>query len=263
MNENPQSSSASLRLPPHSDEAERGLLSCLLQDEKHLMAARADLPAEAFHHFANRRVYEVLLALADKNLPADVVTVSNALADARELDGVGGHAFISELYTFIPAPSHFRHYRQIVIRKWALRKFITVCADAIQAAHDCGKDEPDENPLPLIDEASAKIFEVQSQLMERGSHRGMMQIGPLVVEAVDAIESVIANRGHVTDGIATGFTDIDRMTMGLKPAQLMVVAARPGKGKSVWAGKICINVGIGLGDYKQFNQPPLPVGFFS
>ena len=116
------------RALPFSDEGEKGVLSSLLQDpNERLSESRVSLPAAAFYHEANRTIYEKLLEFYDKNLPIDPVMVTNALRDQGLLERVGGPAAITELFTFVPSPSHYTHYKKIVLDKFILRQLIHAC----------------------------------------------------------------------------------------------------------------------------------------
>ena len=144
------------RALPFSDEAEKGVLSCLLQDPlERLSDCRVNLPALAFYHDANRTIYEKLLEFYDKNLPIDPVTVTHALREQNLLDKVGGAAAISELFAFVPIPSHFPYYKKIVLDKHILRELIHASSLNIHHAYEHGKEQMDENIDTLIEKTKA------------------------------------------------------------------------------------------------------------
>jgi replicative DNA helicase len=145
------------RALPFSDEAEKGVLSCLLQDPvERLSECRVNLPSLAFYHDANRTIYEKLLEFYDKNLPVDPVTLTHALREQNLLDKVGGAAAISELFAFVPIPSHFPYYKKIVLDKHILRELIHASSLNIHHAYEHGKEQMDENIDTLIDHAEQR-----------------------------------------------------------------------------------------------------------
>ena len=139
---------------PFSDEAEKGVLSCLLQDPAERLAeCRVTLPAAAFYHLPSRTVYETLLMCYDKNIPIDVVTLSSIMRDQGLLERVGGSSAISELYTFVPIAAHFSYYKKAILSKYMLRLLIHASSLNIHQAYEHGKESPDEDVTTLVDHA--------------------------------------------------------------------------------------------------------------
>ncbi len=238
---------------PFSDEAEKGLLSCLLQDPgERMVEARQHVPEDAFYHTPNRTIYRVIQMMADKNLPIDPVSVANVLRDMGELDKVGGSAAISELYTFVPIAAHYPYYSRVVLAKLALRKLIAFGAKCIERAHEHGKEEPDEEVGPLVAEMQEEIFAMTATA---ASGDGGQDYDSVLLDVADKVEAQLANAAVIpADRIPTGFTDIDRRVWGYVRGNLVILAGRPSMGKSALAKDIYGNVARGTGHYREWND---------
>jgi len=216
-----------LKLPPHSLEAEQSVLGGLLLDNDAVDRV-GDVIADAdFYSDAHRLVYRAIVTLAADGKPADVVTVSEALASAQKLDYVGGLPYLGALVANVPTAANIRHYAQIVRDRSILRQLAATAGDIADAAY---------NPLgrsakEVLDQAEAKVLHIAEQ-----GARGAQQVAPigtLLASVVDRIETLY-NRDDPSDvtGVPTGFSDLDRMTSGLQPGDLVVVAGRPSMGKA-------------------------------
>ena len=240
---------ASLKLPPHSLEAEQSVLGGLLLDND--AADRiGDVVADAdFYSEAHRLIHQHIVRLISDGKAADVVTVSEALASAQKLDYVGGLAYLGALVQNVPTAANIRHYAAIVRERSILRQLAATAGDIADSAY---------NPLgrsakEILDQAEAKVLHIAEQ-----GARGQQQfavIGALLADVVDRIETLF-NRDDPSDvtGVPTGFTDLDRMTSGLQPGDLVVVAGRPSMGKTALALNIGEHVALAAG---------LPVAVFS
>ncbi len=223
------------RALPFSDEAEKGVLSCLLQDPmERLSDCRVNLPSLAFYHDANRTIYEKLLEFYDKNLPVDPVTLTHALREQNMLDKVGGAAAISELFAFVPIPSHFPYYKQIVLEKHILRELIHASSLNIHHAYEHGKEQMDENIDTLIDHAEQRILAVRESV---GAKEGIKSLSAHVMDAIDSIQYMLEHPGQLR-GLSTGYSKLDVMTSGLQGGEMFVIAARPSMGKTSFAMNI-------------------------
>lgn len=223
------------RALPFSDEAEKGVLSCLLQDPAERLAeCRVTLPAASFYHIGNRTVYEMLLQCYDKNIPIDVVTLSNIMRDQQLLDKVGGAAAISELYTFVPIAAHFTYYKKVIISKYMLRMLIHASSLNIHQAYEHGKESPDEDVTTLVDHAEQRVLGVRESV---GAEDGIRSLSQHVMEAIDSIEYMLAHPGQLR-GLPSGYSKLDSMTSGLQGGEMFVIAARPSMGKTSLAMNI-------------------------
>jgi len=238
-----------LKLPPHSLEAEQSVLGGLLL-ENDAVDRIGDAIADAdFYSEAHRIVYQHIVRLIGEGKPADVVTVSESLASAQKLDYVGGLAYLGAMVQNVPTAANIRHYAAIVRERSILRQLAATAGEIAETAY---------NPLgrsakEILDQAEAKVLHIA----EQGS-RGQAvfaEIGKLLAEVVDRIE-VLFNRDDPSDvtGVPTGFSDLDRMTSGLQPGDLIVVAGRPSMGKTAFALNVGEHVALKAG---------MPVAVFS
>jgi replicative DNA helicase len=226
---------------PFSDEAERALLSCVLQDPVNLLSeCRTSLPAASFYIEANRLVYEKLLEFYDRNLPIDLITVTNAMREQNLLDKVGGPGALSDLFLYVSVPAHFTHYRDIIKNRSTLRELIRVCSLNIHAAYDFGRDDIDADLNSVMDQAEQRVLGVRENT---GTTDGIRALSDHVMEAMDALEHMIQNPGELL-GISTGYPLLDKLSSGLQPGEMFVIAARPSMGKTSFAMNIVEHVAV-------------------
>src|SRR5689334_8191584 len=238
-----------LKLPPHSLEAEQSVLGGLMLDNDAADKIGDVLGADDFYSDAHRIVYRHIVHLIGDGKPADVVTVSEALASSQKLDYVGGLAYLGALAQNVPTAANIRHYANIVRERSILRQLAATATDIAESAF---------NPLgrsakTVLDEAEAKVLHIAEQ-GSRGA-QNFQVIGKLLADVVERIETLY-NRDDPSDvtGVPTGFADLDRMTSGFQPGDLVVVAGRPSMGKTALALNIGENVALNTG---------MPVAVFS
>jgi replicative DNA helicase len=216
-----------LKLPPHSVEAEQSVLGGLLLDNEAADRIGDVVSAEDFYSEAHRLLYRHTTQLIAEGKPADVVTLSEALASVQKLDYVGGLAYLGALVQNVPTAANIRHYASIVRERSILRQLASTAAEIAEAAYrPLGRDAKS-----VLDEAEAKVLHIAEQ-GARGAQY-FQEIGKLLAQVVDRIETLY-NRDDPSDvtGVPTGFTDLDKMTSGLQPGDLVVVAGRPSMGKA-------------------------------
>src|SRR5438067_1329841 len=231
-----------LKLPPHSLEAEQSVLGGLLLDND--AADRvADLISDAdFYSEAHRLIYHHIIALIADSKPADVVTASEALSSAQKLDYVGGIRYLGLLVQNVPTAANIRHYASIVRERSILRQLAATAGDIADSAYNAlGR-----SAKMVLDEAEAKVLHIAEQ-GSRGA-QNFHEIGKLLATVVDRIE-VLYNRENPSDvtGVPTGFVDLDRMTSGFQPGDLIIIAGRPSMGKTSLALNIGENVALDNG----------------
>jgi replicative DNA helicase len=238
-----------LKLPPHSLEAEQSVLGGLLLDNDAADKVGDVLADADFYSEAHRLIYQHVLRLIADGKPADVVTGSESLASSQKLDYIGGLAYLGALVGNVPTAANIRHYAQIVRDRSILRQLAATAGDIADAAY---------NPLgrsakEVLDQAEAKVLHIAEQ-GSRGAQQ-VVTIGTLLAGVVDRIETLY-NRDDPSDvtGVPTGFSDLDRMTSGMQPGDLVVVAGRPSMGKTSLALNIGEHVALAAG---------LPVVVFS
>jgi replicative DNA helicase len=240
---------AALKLPPHSIEAEQSLLGGLLLDNG-AWDRIADVVSEAdFYRDDHRRIFAHIRKLIESGRPADVVTVFESIEHANEVEQTGGLAYLGEIANATPSAANIHRYAEIVRERAILRKLVSVGDEiAALALNPAGRDVK-----TLLDLAEQKVFEIAEAGNRVG--QGFQAITPLLGEVVDRIEKLY-NRANPSDvtGLATGFHDLDRLTSGFQPGDMIVVAGRPSMGKTAFALNIAEYVGMEL---------RLPVAIFS
>ncbi len=216
-----------LKLPPHSVEAEQSVLGGIFLDTT-AWDKITDLVGESdFYRFEHRLIYRHIGRLTEQAKPVDVITVAESLESNAELDKVGGLAYLGSLAQNVPSAANIRRYAEIVRERAIMRRLVEVGNDIAASAYNpSGRDAGQ-----LLDEAESRVFEI-AESGERG-RQGFVHIPPLLIKVVERIETLHGrdNPSDVT-GIATGFTDLDRMTSGLQPGDLVIVAGRPSMGKA-------------------------------
>ncbi len=228
-----------LKLPPHSVEAEQSVLGGMLLDAS-AWDKIADLIGEQdFYRNEHRLIYRHVGRLADQARPIDVITVAESLENNGELDKVGGLAYLGSLAQNVPSAANIRRYAEIVRERAIMRKLAEVGGDIATSALNPGGRDADQ----LLDEAESKVFEI-AEAGERG-RQGFVPIPPLLTKVVERIETLYGrdDQNDVT-GIATGFTDLDSMTSGLQPGDLVIVAGRPSMGKTAFSINIAEHVAL-------------------
>ena len=238
-----------LKLPPHSLEAEQSVLGGLMLDNDAADKIGDVVSAEDFYSDAHRIIYRQIVQLIADGKPADVVTASEALSSVQKLDYVGGLAYLGALAQNVPTAANIRHYANIVRERSILRQLASTATEIAESAFNpLGRDAK-----TVLDEAEAKILHIAEQ-GSRGAQNFQI-IGKLLANVVERIETLY-NRDDPSDvtGVPTGFADLDRMTSGFQPGDLVVVAGRPSMGKTALALNIGENVALNTG---------MPVAVFS
>ncbi len=225
---------------PSSHEAEKGVLSCMLQapDLAVGLAAEKLLP-ESFHLEAHQILFDVIVRLHDKAKPVDAIGLQQALIDRSLMDKVGGPAAVAEIFTLAASPAHLEHYVAIVEEKHILRSVIGACTECINRAF-----EEQENIEPLVDEVEERILSVRQKRQEK---KGVVNMKTRVMTAIDRLEAMYKNPDAL-QGIPTGYKDLDDMTGGLHGGDMFILAARPSMGKTSFVMNIvehaCVDLGM-------------------
>jgi len=239
----------SLKVPPHSIEAEQSVLGGLLLDNA-AWDRIADFLSEAdFYRFDHRLIFQSIARLISATKPADVITVFEMLQVAGKAEEVGGLAYLNSLAQNTPSAANIRRYAEIVRERSVLRKLVTVADDIASAAFAPKGREVRE----LLDEAESKVFAIAEE-GARGQ-QGFQEIQPLLTQVVERIDELY-HRDSSSDvtGVPTGFIDLDRMTSGMQAGDLIIVAGRPSMGKTAFS--------LNIGEHVAVEQG-LPVAVFS
>ncbi|OLO03454.1 MULTISPECIES: replicative DNA helicase [Salinicola] len=218
---------AQLKVPPHSLEAEQSVLGGLMLDNSSWDTVSERLVADDFYRHEHRLAFNAMAELAESTHPLDVVTLSEALERRDQLESVGGLAYLAELARNTPSASNIRAYADIVRERATLRKLIQASRQIADSAYSPDGRLPDE----LVNEAERLVFQISESRPKFGGPIGMSQ---LLTKAVDRIDELFNMKGQMT-GISTGFRDLDDMTSGLQPSDLVIIAGRPSMGKTTFA----------------------------
>jgi replicative DNA helicase len=235
------------RLPPHSPEAEQGVLGCVLLSPNDCVGECVEkfkAGAEVFYDLRHQTIFETLIAMYDQREAIDIITLQQRLKDKQRLEEVGGVAYLNSLPDTVPSAANLSYYLEIVLEKHVLRKMIHTCTEVVSRVYE-HEGEVDG----LLDEVERDILRISEERVEAKTDK----IKELVKKAISTIEDYHQRQGMLT-GVGTGFIDLDKMTSGLHGGEMIVVAARPSMGKTSLAMNIAEHVAI---------EEKLPVGVFS
>src|SRR5688572_20615774 len=229
------------RVPPQSVEAEQSVLGGLLLDNTAWDRVADLVTGQDFYRADHRLIYEHIGQLIEHGKPADALTVAESLERSAKLAEIGGQAYLGSLALNTPSAANIRRYAEIVRERSIMRHLATIGTEIADSAYNpMGRDAK-----ALVDEAEARVF----QIAEAGakSRQGFVKIDPLLTETVERID-MLYNRENKNDviGLATGFSDLDRMTSGLHGGELVIIAARPSMGKTALAMNIVEHVTLAL-----------------
>src|SRR5436189_2123461 len=233
------------RTPPHSVEAEQGVLGSMLISPRETIAECVEkINEEYFYVPAHRTIYNVLVDLWNAGQAIDLITFTQVLRDRSLLESVGGAAFVTSLFTFVPTAANVGYYIDIVRDKYILREIIATATESVRRAYE-EQDEVNN----LLDEVEQRIFAVGEDRF-KGE---MLSMKEQVISTLESIEKLFENKGAIT-GVSTGFRDLDKLTSGLHSSEMIVIAARPSMGKTALAMNIAEHAAI---------EVKLPVAIFS
>ena len=215
------------RALPHAIGPEKSVLSSMFQDPQQFigLAVENKLTAAHFYQPAHGSLYTILLELFEKNEPIELVSLSQTLMDRNLMASVGGPAAVTEIYTYSPTHAHYEHHLDIVKDKYVLRSVIQHCTEAITRAYD-----DQEEVEQLLDNVESQVLAIRE-----GAEKNKEET------IADHMKTVIANfeafihRDENSRGLLTGYSEIDKMSNGLKPGEMFIIAARPSMGKTSFA----------------------------
>lgn len=213
---------AAARLPPHNVEAEQSVLGSLLIDPEAILKVNPFLRPEDFYRETHGLTYKAIIDLHERRQPADFVTLCDELERRGQLEQVGGPSYLTSLINAVPTSAHVQHYGRIVERTAMLRRLISAASEISNMAYERADDED-----KILDQAEQLIFGVAQRRIERQ----LVPLRKILGDYYDRIEYLYTHRGE-TVGVPTGFIDLDRLLGGFQPADLIIVAGRPGTGKT-------------------------------
>ena len=213
------------RLPPQNVEAEQSVLGSLLIDRDAIVRIASFLRPEDFYRESHAQIYQAILDLFERREPADFITLCNALEGRNLLESVGGPAYIASLINAVPTSIHVEHYAHIVELAALRRRLIDVAGQIARLAYDEDKEIDD-----VIDSAESLLFNVT----ERRQSKDLVSLKRLLSEYYDRLEYLQQHRDEMI-GLPTGFVDLDKLLGGLQKSDLIIIAGRPGSGKTSFA----------------------------
>ncbi|MDE0830565.1 MAG: replicative DNA helicase [Vicinamibacterales bacterium] len=230
----PDSSAPAERSLPHNLEAERSVLGAILIHNDAFNQAAEHLDSEDFFRDAHRRVFDKMVNLNERGDAIDLVTLKDELGRSGDLDAVGGPAYIASLVDGVPRSTNVQYYAQIVKEKATLRNLIFSANRILDTAYNAQEDAD-----ALLDSAEQEIFSIADENL----HTGFVPLRALVQDSFETIEKLQQHKGVVT-GVPSGFDDLDKLTSGFQPSDLVIIAARPSMGKTAFVLNIAQYLGV-------------------
>lgn len=237
-------SSDALKVPPQDLEAERSVLGAVLIDSGAINLVAEFLKSEHFYSAENQLIYKAMITLFEKQQPIDVVTIQDELKKTDSLKKIGGKSYLSDLINTVPTSAYVEHYGMIVKNHYVKRKLIELSSRMVEKAFDQKGDVK-----KLVDEAEAAIF----SLAQEHLHRDFVELKEILAESFERLEDFIKKGSHLR-GVTSGFADLDNKLAGMQNSNLLILAARPGIGKTTLALNMALSIAT---------KEKLPVGFFS
>lgn len=221
------------RMPPQNNEAEQSVLGSILLQPSALISSMEFIQASDFYRRSHQLIFQAMIDLNERNEEIDVITVANLLETSGQLEDVGGTPYLAELANIVPTAANVEYYAKIVEERSLLRRLIQASTDIISDTYE----ETDE-VSNLLDNAEQKILEVS----ERKNRSGFTKISDVLRDSMEEIDQLYKNDEEIT-GLSSGYRALDLMTAGLHEDELIILAARPGVGKTAFALNIAQNIG--------------------
>lgn len=235
---------SSHKIPPQSLEAEQSILGGILIENQAINRVTEILDPDDFYRDAHRKIFNALINLSERDEPADLITLTNELRKANQLDAIGGASYLASLIDSVPTAANIEYYARIVKEKAILRKLIETSTEIITQSYEERGDVEG-----FLDEAERAIF----QISEKRIRPSFYPIREIVKESFRTIERLFQKKELIT-GVPSGFKELDRMTAGFQPSDLIIVAGRPSMGKTAF----CLNIA----QYAAIENK-IPVAIFS
>jgi replicative DNA helicase len=220
------------KIPPQNIDAEKSLLGAVLIDEETLADITEHVTLKDFYDKRHSVIYDAMMRLYEKRKPVDLLTLTDELKRKKELEGVGGSAYLTELTNYVPTSAHAETYAEIVAQKAVRRRLIKASAEI----SEMGFNE-DSSTQELLEQAEAELFSVSDQSLKQD----LVSIESILTESFDRMEELHRNKGQLR-GVRTGYRDLDNMTAGLQRSDLIILAARPAMGKTTLVTNLAYNV---------------------
>ncbi|MCD6389716.1 MAG: replicative DNA helicase [Desulfobulbaceae bacterium] len=222
------------RLPPQNLEAEQCVLGSILLRPGTLAKTLEIISPSDFYKEAHQVIYNGLTSLFERNEPQDLITIVNCLQDANKLDSIGGPAYLASLTDIVPVAANINHYARIVRDKSILRQLIATTTDIASRCYE------EQNEIEnLLDEVEQTVFEISRSKSEQGFE----PLNKVITETFERV-TLLAERKEMITGVPSGYGDLDKMTAGLQPSDLIILAGRPSMGKTALAMNIVQNTAL-------------------
>ena len=219
------------KVPPQNLDAESSVLGGILLENEAVNQVLELLRPEDFYRESHRKVFRAIVELSDRSEPVDLITLSDFLKNRGELEAVGGTAYLASLADFVPTAANITHYARIVREKSILRSLISTATEIATRGY-----EEQGNVEEFLDSAEKVIFDIS----EKKIKASFVAVGDMIKDTLKTVEKLYDRKEMVT-GVPTGFDDLDKLTAGLQPSELIIVAGRPGMGKTAFALNIAAN----------------------
>src|SRR3989344_3561499 len=222
------------RIPPQNVEAEQSVLGSLMLDKEAIVRVADFLTPHDFYRGSHKEIFKIMLSLFEQGEPIDILSVAARLREVNRLEDMGGQAYLAELINSVPTASNVAYYGRMVQRKRILRDLISASYDIAQLGY-----REDEDINVLLDSAEQKIFAISETTLSQN----FRPVRSSLEEAFERIDKLHRKEGE-TRGVPTGFLDLDNLLSGLQKSDLVILAARPGVGKTSFAMDIARNVAV-------------------
>ncbi len=220
------------KIPPQNLDAEMSLLGATLIDEEVLADVSEHVTNKDFYDKRHATIYQAMMRLYEHHKPVDLLTLTDELKKKKELDAIGGMAYLTELTNYVPTAAHAAAYAEIVSGKAMRRRLIKASADISELGYD-----EETNVQELLEKAEAELFSVSDQSLKQD----LVSLETILTDSFDRMEELHRNKGALR-GIRTGWRDLDNMTAGLQRSDLIILAARPAMGKTTLVTNLAYNV---------------------
>ncbi|HMM62172.1 MAG TPA: replicative DNA helicase [Candidatus Saccharibacteria bacterium] len=220
------------KIPPQNLDAEKSLLGAVLIDEETLADISEHVTSKDFYEKRHAIIYDGMMRLYEKHKPVDLLTLTDELKRKKDLDIIGGSAYLTELTNYVPTAAHAEAYAELVAQKAVRRRLIKASGDISELGYN-----EETTTEELLEKAEAELFSVSDQSLKQD----LVSIESILTESFDRMEELHRNKGSLR-GVRTGYRDLDNMTAGLQRSDLIVLAARPSMGKTTLVTNLAYNI---------------------
>lgn len=222
------------RVPPQNIDAEKAVLGSMMLETEAITQVETILEPDDFYLEAHRKIFQGIINLAERDEPIDLISVNEELRQQNQIEEIGGSSYITELANWVPTAANAEYYAKLVKNKSLLRRLITTAGNIANLGY-----QAEEEVDILLDKAEQMVFSLAGGRTAQGIH----QIKDVLVDAFERLEKVYETEGGIT-GVASGFYELDYMTSGFQPSDLIIIAARPSMGKTALVLNMAQNMAV-------------------